>query len=290
MSKGHANPAENEREGKDRRATVTQSRRVVKSTRNEDFEYDLHVISSAPSMSMLTLPKFFLAPPTKPRAPLTHQLAPLTPSWSSTTSSEIGVVKPEIGVYSLSEAAGVASDSHTHLPVTAHDSPTHHSCSPLSTYRSPPTISDALKFFELLKNASTSSRTRHDLLQCFRSKRLSSSTAKNAKTSCLLDGATYEQIVSPGILNRDPSIRDLCTEETRLPFCRADRWNIAKDAYSPRFGYWSEWKTYLLQRCGYDMPPLKILLREEAPAAVPVVTPAAQAAPLQPSKIPLAMD
>lgn len=44
-SKGDANPAENEPEGDEvsERDTVTQSRRVVKSTLDEDFKHDLQV-------------------------------------------------------------------------------------------------------------------------------------------------------------------------------------------------------------------------------------------------------
>lgn len=93
---------------------------------------------------------------------------------------------------------------------------------------------------------------------------------------CLLDGARYDQIVSTDILDRDPSIRDLVLEETRLQFRGADLWSISADAYSPIFGYRSKWKSYLYRRLGYDMPTLEVLSKQETPAAAPIVAQADQ--------------
>lgn len=85
----------------------------MKSTRNDDFEYDLHVISLARPTSLLAPPNHLLAPQTEPRALLNHLLAPPTHPWNNTSLSKIRDLKPEIGVSSSGDATGIASDSHT---------------------------------------------------------------------------------------------------------------------------------------------------------------------------------
>lgn len=171
LSKGDANSSENELESKEvpERATVTQSGRVVKSTRTHNFEYDLHVISSALPTSLLAPLNHLIALLTEPRASPTHLLAKPTLPWCNTTTLEIGVVKPEIEVSSLGEAAGVASYSHTIRPQRTLIKSFIYAQNIQIT--DPTNGGPTLKLFLLLENASTVSPTRRYLLQCFKSRR-----------------------------------------------------------------------------------------------------------------------
>lgn len=79
MSKSDANSAENKQEKEEevsKQATFTRSWRVVKYTRNDDFEYDLNLISSAPQTSLHVQLNHLLALLTKQRATLNYLLAP----------------------------------------------------------------------------------------------------------------------------------------------------------------------------------------------------------------------
>lgn len=62
---------------------------------------------------------------------------------------------------------------------------------------------------------------------------------------CLLDGATYEQIVSNDIWERDTALRELLPKVTRLPHKEKKLLALSTKAYLPGFGYRNEWRDYL---------------------------------------------